>query len=214
MDYFQQGLDVAKEIKDQRGTINAYLAISEVSIEMNLSEKAISSADIALKTGQDVRQPEVIRSAANLLRKIHKKKGDFKKAYEMYELYIQMNDSLLSTENKRALVQKEFQYQYEKKSAADSIRNYEVQKFEKVKHENEIGKQRAYTYGGLIGFVLMLLIAILSFNAYKQKQRSNKMIEEKQKEIIDSIMYARRIQKSLLPSEKYIENCLKRLKKN
>ena len=43
-------------------------------------------------------------------------------------------------------------------------------------------------------------------------ESQHKILEEKQKEIIDSITYARRIQKSLLPTEKYIDNSLKRLK--
>lgn len=38
------------------------------------------------------------------------------------------------------------------------------------------------------------------------------LIEEKQKEILDSIRYAKRIQQSLLPTEKYIDKTLKRLK--
>lgn len=38
-------------------------------------------------------------------------------------------------------------------------------------------------------------------------------LEEKQKEIIDSITYAKRIQNSILPTEKYIDSNLKRLKK-
>lgn len=38
-------------------------------------------------------------------------------------------------------------------------------------------------------------------------------VEEKQKEILDSIHYAKRIQRSLLTTEKYIEKSLKRLKK-
>ena len=40
-----------------------------------------------------------------------------------------------------------------------------------------------------------------------QKQK----VEEKQKEILDSIQYAKRIQVSLLPTEKYIDKTLKRL---
>ena len=42
----------------------------------------------------------------------------------------------------------------------------------------------------------------------------NLIIEGKQKEIIDSITYARRIQNSLMPTEKYIDSQLKRLKKD
>ena len=35
---------------------------------------------------------------------------------------------------------------------------------------------------------------------------------EKQKEILDSIYYARRIQRSLLPNEKYVERVLLKIK--
>jgi len=41
------------------------------------------------------------------------------------------------------------------------------------------------------------------------------IIEEKNKDILDSIRYAKRIQNSLLPTEVYIENALNRvMKKN
>jgi hypothetical protein len=48
-----------------------------------------------------------------------------------------------------------------------------------------------------------------------QKQligKQKKEVEEKQKEIIDSIRYARRIQHSLLPTEKYLDKQLNKLK--
>lgn len=44
-------------------------------------------------------------------------------------------------------------------------------------------------------------------------RNANLIISEKQKEILDSIHYAKRIQLSLLPTEKYIERQLKRLQK-
>jgi hypothetical protein len=54
---------------------------------------------------------------------------------------------------------------------------------------------------------------------YKQKQKVNKIIleqkhlvDEKQKEILDSIHYARRIQMAQIPSEKQIAAILKNLK--
>ncbi len=43
--------------------------------------------------------------------------------------------------------------------------------------------------------------------------QQKKIIEEKNKDILDSIRYARRIQNALLPSEKYIDKELKRNKK-
>ena len=38
--------------------------------------------------------------------------------------------------------------------------------------------------------------------------------EEKQKEIMDNIRYAKRIQTAILPSQKYIERNLKKITKN
>ncbi|HXB39931.1 MAG TPA: PAS domain S-box protein [Bacteroidia bacterium] len=45
-------------------------------------------------------------------------------------------------------------------------------------------------------------------------QETNKLVSEKNKDITDSITYAKRIQQVLMPTDKQIEKTLKRLKKN
>ncbi|HWY38256.1 MAG TPA: hypothetical protein VNY73_06835 [Bacteroidia bacterium] len=47
--------------------------------------------------------------------------------------------------------------------------------------------------------------------AERQLSEQKMLIEEKQKEILDSIRYARRIQRSLMPGEKFIEKTLERM---
>ncbi len=72
------------------------------------------------------------------------------------------------------------------------------------------------------GFLYLSLIPIL-LNAYlisvfvkatqkaaEQISEQKHLVEEKQKEILDSIHYAKRIQNSLLPTDKYIERILKK----
>jgi hypothetical protein len=80
----------------------------------------------------------------------------------------------------------------------------------------------------------MALVSVVIFRSLKITQRQKKVIEkvkdeialknkiveeqklqveEHQKEIIDSITYARRIQQSQLPTEQYIDRTLKRLNK-
>ena len=66
----------------------------------------------------------------------------------------------------------------------------------------------------------MAFLASFILRGYKQKQKANEIIaaqkhlvDEKQKEILDSIHYAKRIQTALMPSEKYIDKCLKQLNK-
>jgi len=143
----------------------------------------------------------------------------------MYNTCVIMKDSLLNDENRRAGIKKQFQYQYEKQSIKDSIVNMTKMNEENFRHESEISKQRTYTTGGFIGLGLMLIAAGISIRAYRNKQKANiiimeqkqfvelqkHIIEEKQKEIIDSINYARRIQRAHLPNEKYIFRKLKEL---
>lgn len=94
-------------------------------------------------------------------------------------------------------------------------------------NDEKIKRQTIYTYAGIAGFALMVVLALVLFRSNRNKQKANELIalqkhevevqkdiiEEKQKEIIDSITYAKRIQKSLLPTDKYIESSLNRMKK-
>jgi predicted double-glycine peptidase len=99
------------------------------------------------------------------------------------------------------------------------LKNAEVKIKEELKHEQAINQQTSYSSGAALGFILMLVIAGISYRAFKQKQKTSliieqqkNMVEEKQKEIVDSIHYAKRIQQSLMPTEKYIDKNLNKLK--
>jgi uncharacterized membrane protein len=107
-------------------------------------------------------------------------------------------------------------YEFEKKEAAARA---EQEKKDAVAAE-EKRRQEIVLYSVAGGFMLMLMFAVFVFRAYRQKRKANieiseqkQIIEEKQKEILDSIHYAKRIQQSLLPSEKYIEKQIRKLRK-
>lgn len=81
-------------------------------------------------------------------------------------------------------------------------------------------EQKVITYSVFAGLMLGLLFAIFVFNRLritcKQKEvieTQKELVEQKQKEVIESIKYAKRIQQSLLPSEKYIARNLQHLNK-
>lgn len=90
-----------------------------------------------------------------------------------------------------------------------------------------IKQQKIITGLVAIGLFATLVVIVLVFRQYRQKQKANiiitqqkeevekqkAIVEEKQKEILDSIQYAKRIQISLMPTEKYIEKHLSREKK-
>ncbi|MDP3145162.1 MAG: hypothetical protein Q8N66_07160, partial [Bacteroidota bacterium] len=144
------------------------------------------------------------------------KQNKYKEAFEMYELEIKMRDSINNQETQKAAIKKQLQYTYEKKeleTKAEQDKKDAIAKAELKQKENE----RNYF---IAGFGLVLVLALFILRGYKQKQKANAIIvaqkhlvDEKQKEILDSIRYAKRIQTALLPSEKYIDKSLQKLNK-
>lgn len=106
----------------------------------------------------------------------------------LYDINKELKNTDLALENLEKYY--EIKSQLLSDDASNNIKKIQTQ-FEKEKSEKEAEIER--------------LKNVELKKAYKE-------IEEKNKEIIDSITYATRIQKSLMPSEMYIEKSIKRLK--
>ena len=81
-------------------------------------------------------------------------------------------------------------------------------------------KQQVILYSVIGGLGVVLLFALFIYRSLIQIRKKNiliteqkRKIEEKQKEILDSIHYAKRIQDAILPRESYIQKTLNRLMK-
>jgi hypothetical protein len=106
-------------------------------------------------------------------------------------------------------------YETEKKEQQISLLNLEKEKQAEVTAA-ETKKQRLVIYSISGGLMFMLLLALVIFKALQNNKKKNKIItlqklivEEKNRDITDSITYAKRIQQAILPSEKTINESLK-----
>ena len=165
--------------------------------------KALEKSAKALSIAQEIGEVIIIKEASNNLWETYKKLGKHSQALEMHELYIEMRDSMLSIENKEAIIQQEFKYKYEKEQALADAKHQEQMALsaEREKRQQLI----AYSAGG--GLVIVLLFAFFILNRLQVTRRQKKVIEEQKelveeqkKDIMDSIQYAENIQKALLPS--------------
>ena len=144
--------------------------------------------------------------------------GNFKEAYQYHLKYIAARDTIDNKIRNEEISRKELEYSFEKKATADSVKNAEKEKVHKAEMlaQNAQAKQdKILRYSLFIGLGLVLLFAIFIFNRFKLTKKQNIIIhsqkeevELKNKEITDSIHYAKRIQQALLPSEKYIKRNL------
>jgi tetratricopeptide (TPR) repeat protein len=215
LDYYHKSLAIKELLKDKKGIAHTLHNIGTIYSSQDQNTKALDFFMKSLQIAKEIENPESIRNAAQSAYTSYKELGAYQKALEMKELQIIMRDSIDNEENRKAGIQKQLQYEYETKVAADKIRAIEEKKVAAVKLEQEQTKRYAL-YGGLLLTVVFGLFMVNRLLVTKKQKKiiehQKHVVEEKQKEIIDSINYAKRIQQSLMPTEKYISSKLKSIK--
>jgi serine phosphatase RsbU (regulator of sigma subunit)/TPR repeat protein len=211
MKYYRLGLDVASAISDMSTVSSANTNLGNIYFARRDYAKALTHGQLGLAISQQIGNPDRIRVAAKLLSDVYSAQKQPGPAFGMYKLYIQMRDSISNQEAEKAAIEKRFQYEYEKKAAADSVRIAEEKKVSEAQHVKE-RTQRYALYGGLL---LMLVFALFMLNRFKvtHKQKllienQKALVEEKQKEMLDSITYAKKIQQAVLKEEEHVSKHL------
>ncbi|HEX8515324.1 MAG TPA: tetratricopeptide repeat protein [Bacteroidia bacterium] len=161
--------------------------------------------------------------------------GNFKDAYENHKMFVLYRDSLDNEETRKNSIQSQMRYDFEKKEAIAAAEHKKEMENQQALADEKSRKQRLILVFVSFGLLLVVLFAAFVFRSLsltrkqkliieKQKQQVEQqkkeveqqklLVEEHQKEIIDSIIYARRIQNAQLPTEQYIQKSLARLNRN
>jgi tetratricopeptide (TPR) repeat protein len=180
--------------------------IGEIYMDMKNSEKAIEYYEKAAVILKEVKNLFELKRSYEQLSLIYSKTGDYKQAYGYTQLYNTIKDTLFNADNTRQIAEINTKYETEKKDG-------EIKLLNKDKEARKL-KER-YT---LLGLGLVIALAGVLLFAFYNKKKANlllgkqkkeiehqkEIIEEKNKEVMDSITYARRIQRALLTGEEYI----------
>jgi serine phosphatase RsbU (regulator of sigma subunit)/DNA-binding CsgD family transcriptional regulator len=227
--YFNKVLEIANEseLLDRKAFV--LNNIGWVYYNMGATKKAIENAQAALLIAKKEGYKGIEKNANDMLYQSYNRLNDKAKAYKYFKEFISIRDSLTTKSSIQKTIKSQYKYEYEKTALADSLKNVEEKRIAEVEYNQEIEKQKTYSYIGVIGFVLMLLISGLIFRSYRAKKKANSIIfsqkieveeqrdianiqkiivEEKNKEILDSITYAKRIQEAILPPPRLVKEWL------
>lgn len=194
------------------------LAKAEILSGKGEVAKGLHWAMRGLELTEVLDDPIQLSKAYATLYEVYKAKGDFKTALDYFEksneliqktTLNQVDDQIATLNSLNDLDRKEKDLEIAK------------QRNEKIESENE--RKGALIVGGSITGILTLILLVLSYRANREKRKANALlhvqneeiseqkglIEEKQKEILDSIHYAKRIQNTLLATEEDIRENLK-----
>lgn len=163
---------------------------------------AITYSARGLNIAQEVGAAIETSSAANTLFGAYKATGRHKLSLEMHELYIATRDSIESEENHKEVIRQQFKYEYDKKEALAQAENQKKLDIAKEREE----KQQVISIaagGGALALGVLAVMIFISFRTAKRQRNEvaiqKNLLEERNKEITDSITYAKRIQAAILP---------------
>jgi serine phosphatase RsbU (regulator of sigma subunit) len=172
-----------------------YMMMKDYSLAESYGLKALSIAS-------EIGDAETMLEANDLLSRVYQQTGKYDKALTYYQQYIWFRDSLYNEENTVKLFAEEYQYKLEKK--LDEEKLMQARKDAIAETEKEKKNQILILVCSLLA--LVAVFAVFIYRSYVKKRevsetviKQNQVIREKQKEIIDSINYAKRIQNAVLP---------------
>ncbi len=217
--YYERALQLMKEYDDKQGVANSlnhiagvYFKLATFPEKQNEKQKnillALSNANNSLLMSKELGFPENIKGTEYTLSLIDSVRGNFEGAYEHYKQFIIYRDSISNESTRKASVKNQLKYEYEKKEAVMT----EQQEKERAVAEEKNRFQKIVIASVIVGLILVIIFAAFVFRSLKTTRKQKLIIEQKQKEILDSIRYAKRIQTVLMPTDKYVEKTLKNLK--
>jgi len=102
--------------------------------------------------------------------------GDHREAFDLYKRFIQLQDSVKTEENKRGVIRKEYQYEYDKQALADSLQHAS----ELAVKAEEVRREKVVRNGFMGGFALVAVFAGIFFfqrnRISKEKARSEELL--------------------------------------
>lgn len=179
----------------------SHIGLANVYIHKNNFSKAQFHADNAITLAKKGNFNSELAEAYLLSSKIHRELNKFEKAYEMSMLYSSTKDSLHELNNRDYI--KELENKHKLEQDRLHIQNLEQKgKLDKANLERE----QTFKVFLILIIVLIFIFGIFLVRSIIIKKRANKslseaytIIEEKNKDISDSIDYAKHIQHARLP---------------
>lgn len=212
--YYNEGIVLAKENEDKNILGYSYGGLADILMKQKRYHEVIEKLDIALPLATETENLELKVNLYDNYAQVYYALGDYKKSIDNHRIYTALKDSLFKVNSSEKIAEMQTKYDADKKDQENEL----------LVIQNNLSNEtikRQKTTGIIIACGLGLTLVLLSFifKGLQNQKRANKIIElqkqetesqkviveEKNKEITDSIIYASRIQNAMLTSEDYIK---------
>lgn len=204
--YFKS-LQLAEKENDKWQQANIYSCLGSLLTEQNKHGEALSFLSQGLNIYTELEaKPEMIEIYETTA-KIYEQKNNLALANHSLKMANQLKDEIFNKENASSVAEMNALYETKEKEA-EILKQQEQAKYQATQKQMII-------IGSSTGLLLLIVIVVISVKGNITKKKVNEtlevqkqQIEMKNRDITDSIQYAKRIQSAILPTESLIEKTL------
>lgn len=200
--YLERVKKLCEETGDKQALIETLSTIGQTYSSLGKYPEARENVEHSISMAKEIGSIVDEKTGYENLSEIYAKTGNFKEAYHYHQLYSNLKDTIFQEENTKQFAEMGAKYEADKKDTEIKLLN----KDNEIQSAN-IRQQLIIIWAGAGGLILVLLLTFFIFRQFREKQKANvkleqayHQIEEKNKDITDSINYAKRIQSAILPS--------------
>lgn len=204
LENYSSALEINRKIEDKYSLAHGLINLSSLKITFNKTDEARAHLLEALGLSNEIGSRELTKNCYYSLAQLDSMNGNWNGAYLNYQLYTTYKDSIDNEENRKKAIKSTLARDFEKR--ADEVKAAQDKK-DAIATENRKKQQIVLLLVSCL-LTLALLSAFFIFRSLKLTRKQKRIIESKNKDIIDSINYAKRIQDALLKSEEHRQNNL------
>jgi len=197
-----ESLKLAIEQDESYLMLHNYFALGNNSFHQKKYNQAIGFFNRAVELGTENDIIDLVKFSYHKLSKSYEAKVNKGQALRYYKLYSELKDKQFTEESRKVLTEMQTKYETDKVEQENKLLNNE-----KKLQESVIKRQNMLIAFFVVGFIIVVVFVFLLKREIRAKQKAfveleekNETISQQKEEIEDSIHYASRIQRAVVPS--------------
>jgi tetratricopeptide (TPR) repeat protein len=224
IEFYEKSLELKRELNFEEGIAVSLYNIGNAYIELRNLSKATEYLGSGLDLAKKLKFREVIQQTYKALSKVYELNNDFRNAVASYKSYSENvvpgifiegqfseSSSFYGKESKTVKRLRKELYRQKILAENEALQNKEkeqqlaVKDLELKNQKSKVTRVRSLLLFTILILILAAFVAMQFYRRYKEKKLYSEVISFQKQQITDSIEYASRIQKAVLPPDELVK---------
>ncbi|MEO6904251.1 MAG: SpoIIE family protein phosphatase [Bacteroidia bacterium] len=211
--YLYRGVNINKKVNDNYHLSLCLMGLAKANLKEKKYSESITYGLQSFEIGKQINSPGIYGDASEIIYKAYLGAGNYKEAFNFLKINKEIHENTINSIQIKKQAQLEINFLNAFKEKQESILRAEKQKQKDIIQLAKTRQQQAYIVAGSVLLLTVIAIAIVLFRFYQKERDSKQIIKQqhlvvkaKNKEILDSINYAQKIQQTIIPSIAEVKN--------